>query len=171
MRSRSNRGAGAPRRLPREDGVKAEAEIQLKVVEGAVGYHLRRALTVVLEDVGARMRTLGLKPRDFTVMSVIRANPGVNATRIADSLPMKRSNLSVLLVSLKKRGLVRRAAGEDFARSQSLFLTQQGVALLEEARRLHREHLGVIEGILGRSQMAQLIRLLRKLGASAPKST
>lgn len=142
----------------------------MNVVEGAVGYHLRRGLTVVLDDVGARMRTLGLKPRDFTVMSVIRANPGINATRIADSLPMKRSNLSVLLVSLKKRGLVRRAEGEDFARIQSLYLTEQGVALLEEARRLHREHLSFIESLLGRSEMAQLLRLLRKLGASAPKS-
>jgi DNA-binding MarR family transcriptional regulator len=171
MKRRSNRRPGAPRPLPREDGVNAEAEIQLNAVDGAVGYHLRRGLTVVLEDVGARMRTLGLKPRDFTVMSVIRANPGINATRIADSLPMKRSNLSVLLVSLKKRGLVRRADGEDFARSQSLSLTEEGVALLEEARRLHGDHLSFIESILGRTEMAQLIRLLRKLGASAPKST
>ena len=144
--------------------------MKLNAVEGAVGYHLRRALTVVLEDVGQRMRTLGLKPRDFTVMSVIRANPGINATRIADSLPMKRSNLSVLLVSLKRRGLVRRAHGEDFARSQSLFLTQEGAKLLEEARHLHRAHLGFIETLLGRSDMARLIRLLRKLGAHVPKS-
>jgi DNA-binding MarR family transcriptional regulator len=114
---------------------------------------------------------LALKPRDFTVMSVIRANPGINATRIADSLPMKRSNLSVLLVRLKKRGLVRRADGEDFARSQSLYLTSEGATLLEEAGVLHREHLRFIEGILGRTEMAKLIRLLRKLGASAPKST
>ena|ERR1700758_5251265 len=171
MKTRSNRGTAAPRQMQREEGAQAEPEVKLNAVEGAVGYHLRRALTVVLEDVGHRMRTLGLKPRDFTVMSVIRANPGINATRIADSLPMKRSNLSVLLVSLKRRGLVRRADGEDFARSQSLFLTKEGVALLEEARRLHREHLSHVEGILGRSEMAQLIRLLRKLGAHIPKST
>jgi DNA-binding MarR family transcriptional regulator len=144
----------------------------LNAVEGAVGYHLRRALTVVLEDVGTRMRTLDLKPRDFTVMSVIRANPGINATRIADSLPMKRSNLSVLLVSLRRRGLVRRADGEDFARSQSLVLTSEGAALLEAARKLHREHLDHVVGILGRSDLAKLIRLLRKLGGvHAPKST
>lgn len=142
----------------------------MKAVEGAVGYHLRRAQNVVLEDVGRRMRTLGLKPRDFTVMSVIGANPGINASRIAESLPMKRSNLSVLLVSLKRRGLVRRADGEDFGRIQSLHLTPEGVALLEEARRLHREHLSFIESILGRSEMTQLMHSLRKLGSYVSES-
>jgi DNA-binding MarR family transcriptional regulator len=139
----------------------------LKAVEGAVGYHLRRAQTMVLEDVGRRLRTLGLNPRDFTVMSVIGANPGINASRIAESLPMKRSNLSVLLVRLKRRGLVRRADDEDFGRIQSLHLSREGITLLEEARRLHREHLSFLESILGRSEMAQLIRSLRKLGSYA----
>jgi DNA-binding MarR family transcriptional regulator len=142
----------------------------LQAVEGAVGYHLRRAQTVVLDDVGRRLRTLGLNPRDFTVMSVIGANPGINASRIAESLPMKRSNLSVLLVRLKRRGLVRRAAGEDSGRIQSLHLTREGVRLLEDARRLHREHLSFVEKILGRSRMAQLIRALRKLGSYAPET-
>jgi len=130
-----------------------------------VGYHLRRAQMVILEDVGRRMGTLDLNPRDFTVMSVIGANPGINATRIAESLPMKSSNLSVLLVKLKRRGLVRRADGEEFGRIQSLHLTGEGVAILEEARRLHREHLSFLEDLLGRSAMAQLIRTLRKLGS------
>ena len=165
MKHHSSSRRGKSPRLPPDEGTQTTAEIELKAVEGAVGYHLRRAQTVVLEDVGRRMRTLGLRPRDFTVMSVIGANPGVNASRIAESLPMKRSNLSVLLVRLKRRGLVRRADGEDFGRIQSLHLTPEGEALLEEARRLHREHLRFLEGILGRSQMAQLLRALRKLGS------
>jgi len=165
MKKASRARRGPPRRPSPDEGTQAAAEISLKAVEGAVGYHLRRAQTMVLEDVGRRMRTLGLNPRDFTVMSVIGANPGINASRIAESLPMKTSNLSVLLVKLKRRGLVRRAAGEEFGRIQSLHLTREGIALLEEARRLHREHLGYLESILGRAEMAQLIRTLRKLGS------
>jgi len=162
---------GAPRRLSPDEGTPVPAQISLKAVEGAVGYHLRRAQTVVLDDVGRRMGTLGLNPRDFTVMSVIGANPGINASRIAQSLPMKTSNLSVLLVKLKRRGLVRRADGEEFSRVQSLHLTREGVELLEEARRQHREHLSFLERILGRAQMAQLIRALRKLGSYGSEST
>src|SRR6185437_5843023 len=165
MRKTSSTRRGPPRRLSPDEGTEAAAEISLKAVEGAVGYHLRRAQTVVLEDVGRRMGTLGLNPRDFTVMSVIATNPGINATRIAESLPMKASNLSVLLVKLKRRRLVRRADGEEFGRIQSLHLTKEGLTLLEEARRLHREHLAFLEGILGRSEMAELIRSLRKLGS------
>ena len=154
-----------------DEGTPVPAQISLKAVEGAVGYHLRRAQTVVLDDVGRRMGTLGLNPRDFTVMSVIAANPGINASRIAQSLPMKTSNLSVLLVKLKRRGLVRRADGEEFSRVQSLHLTREGVELLEEARRQHREHLSFLERILGRAQLAQLIRALRKLGSYGSEST
>jgi len=157
--------------LSPDEGTPVPAQISLKAVEGAVGYHLRRAQTVVLDDVGRRMGTLGLNPRDFTVMSVIGANPGINASRIAQSLPMKTSNLSVLLVKLKRRGLVRRADGEEFSRVQSLHLTCEGVELLEEARRHHREHLSFLERILGRAQMAQLIRALRKLGSYGSEST
>ena len=169
MKTASSMRRGTPRRVS-PDGTQGAAEISLKAVEGAVGYHLRRAQTMVLEDVGHRMRTLGLKPRDFTVMSVISANPGINASRIAESLPMKRSNLSVLLVRLKRRGLVRRADGEDFSRIQSLHLSSEGSDLLEQARRLHREHLRFLESILGRPAMAQLIRSLRKLGSYVPES-
>lgn len=165
MKNLSSPRRGSLRRPPPGERTQAGSEINLKAVEGAVGYHLRRAQTVVLDDVGRRMRSLGLNPRDFTVMSVIGTNPGINASRIAESLPMKRSNLSVLLVRLKRRGLVRRADGEDFGRIQSLHLTPEGVMLLEEARRLHREHLAFVERILGRSEMAQLIRSLRKLGS------
>ncbi len=142
-----------------------QLEVVLNVVEGAVGYHLRRAQTMVLEDVGRRMRPLGLGPPEFTVMSVLHANPGINATRIAESLPMKRSNLSVLLARLKRRGLVQRAQGEESGRIQSLCLTPEGETLLESARRLHREHLKFLEGILGRTEMARLIKTLRKLGS------
>jgi DNA-binding MarR family transcriptional regulator len=170
MKSTSRTRRRTPRRLSPDEGPQAAAEISLQAVEGAVGYHLRRAQTVVLDDVGRRMGALGLNPRDFTVMSVIGANPGINASRIAESLPMKTSNLSVLLVKLKRRGLVRRAAGEEFGRIQSLHLTREGVALLEEARRLHREHLEFLERILGRSEMAQLIRSLRKLGSYESES-
>jgi len=148
----------------------APAAISLKAVEGAIGYHLRRAQTFVLDDIGRRMEILGLNPRDFTVMLVISANPGINATRIADSLPMKASNLSVLLLKLKRRGLVRRAAGEEFGRIHSLHLTRDGMAILEQARRLHFEHLRFIESLLGRLEMARLIRLLRKLGSHAGES-
>src|SRR5436305_1203051 len=109
MTSTSRPRRGTPRRMSADKGTQAAVEVSLKSVEGAVGYHLRRAQTVVLEDLGRRMATLGLNPRDFTVMSVIDANPGINASRIAESLPMKSSNLSVLLVRLKRRGLVRRA--------------------------------------------------------------
>jgi DNA-binding MarR family transcriptional regulator len=171
MKSHSSSRRGTSRRLPPDEGTQPEVGISLKAMEGAVGYHLRRAQTVVLEDLGRRFRKLGLNPRDFTVMSVIGANPGINASRIAESLPMKRSNLSVLLVRLKRRGLVRRAEGEEFNRIQSLHLTQEGSAMLEQARRLHREHLSFLEGVLGRSEMAQLIRSLRKLGGHMPELT
>lgn len=77
---------------------------------------------------------------------------------------MKRSNLSVLLARLKRRGLLKRADGEESGRVHSLCLTPEGEALLESARRLHREHLRLLEGILGKSEMTQLIKLLRKLG-------
>jgi DNA-binding MarR family transcriptional regulator len=150
--------------------MEGESEVDLNVVEGAVGYHLRRAQTMVLEDVGRRMKPLGLGPPEFTVMAVMHANPGINATRIAESLPMKRSNLSVLLARLKRRGLVQRSDGEESGRVHSLCLTREGEALLEHARRLHREHLRFLESILGRNEMARLIKTLRKLGNYRPES-
>lgn len=157
---------GSARRPPRgRESTEGRSEVVLNVVEGAVGYHLRRAQTMVLEDVGRRIKPLGLAPPEFTVMSVLHANPGINATRIAESLPMKRSNLSVLLARLKRRGLVQRAEGEESGRVHSLCLTREGQALLESARRLHREHLRFLEGILGRNEMARLIKTLRKLGS------
>jgi DNA-binding MarR family transcriptional regulator len=142
--------------------------VRLDVVEGAVGFHLRRAQTFILDDLGRRMGTLELKPREYTVLSVIQANPGINAERIAEALPMKPSNLSVLLASLKKREVIRRADGASFGGVYAIFLTERGEALLAAARRLHTEHLNFVESVLGDGGMACLIEALRKLGDYRP---
>jgi DNA-binding MarR family transcriptional regulator len=147
-----------------------QEEADLKAVEDAVGYHLRRAQTVVLDDVVRRLRPLGIGPPEFTVMSVMQTNPGIHATRLAESLPMKRSNLSVLLARLRRRGLICRNDGEDFGRVQALRLTPEGLALLEKARSLHGEHLKLFESILGKEGMARLIKMLRKLANYRPES-
>jgi len=149
-------------------GEEAPSAVNLEAVEEAVGYHLRRAQTVIMNDVGARLRTLGLTPRDYSIMSVVQSNPGINAERIAESLPMKASNLSVQLLALKKRGVVRRARGERFARAQSLHLSKEGEALLEQARHLHDEHVSFVESVLGSADLQHLIKLLAKLGNYQP---
>jgi MarR family transcriptional regulator, organic hydroperoxide resistance regulator len=143
-------------------------KVSLEAVEEAVGYHLRRAQTVVMNDVGARLQALGLTPRDYSIMSVVQANPGINAERIAESLPMKASNLSVQLLRLKKRGVIQRAKGEKFGRSHSLFLSKEGEVLLKQARKLHDEHMAFVESVLGRTELSRLIGLLRKLGNYGP---
>jgi DNA-binding MarR family transcriptional regulator len=151
--------------------LKAEAAaspINREAVEEAIGYHLRRAQTVVMNDVSARLQTLGLTPRDYSIMSFVGANPGINAERIAESLPMKPSNLSVQLLRLKKAGIIERASGERFGRVHSLHLSKEGEALLQRARRLHGEHMAFVESVLGRANLQTLIGLLGKLGDYRP---
>ncbi len=99
---------------------------------------IRRAhqisVSLFLEETGA----LGITNRQYGIMLVLKAEPGIDQITVAKLLGLDRSTTGMVLTKLEDAGLVGRVVGDD-RRKRSLKLTPTGERMLkrlaEPARR------------------------------------
>ncbi len=111
----------------------------------------------------AALEPHGLHPRDFGVMVVLAAHPGLTQHDLAESSEVDRSSLVAVLDGLEARGLAERRAHPEDRRKRAVHLTAKGEAafrtLQGEARDVGRELLAPLDA----AERKELQRLLRKL--------
>jgi len=137
--------------------------VDLGQLPETIGYTLRRAQISVFQDFHNGMAALELRPAQFSVLHVLRHNPGVRPSQVAEALAIKRTNFVPLLDELEGRGLVERRRDPEDGRAFSLHLSAEGEALLRRAERLVRTHERRVAARLEPGGAAQLLRLLRQL--------
>lgn len=102
---------------------------------------LERALTV-------RLTPIGLKPAQLDVLMNLYRHPGMSQHDLARRLLVGRSNITMLLPQLEKRGLLRRQGDEKDKRILRLTLTEAGEELLMRALKIH---MALIEAAMSQS--------------------
>jgi len=138
--------------------------IDLGYLDGLLGYRLRRAQLAVFQDFIQSMRDYDLRPAQFSVLAIIKANPGLKQSRISEALGINRANFVALLDELEARKLARRAPAPGDRRSNALFLTPKGENFLDEAfQHLQARHERRLDDALGNPEKQQLLALLGKL--------
>jgi len=133
------------------------------VLPGLLGYQLRLAQLAVFRDFERAAGGFGISPGRFGVLALIDANPGVSQSRLAQAAGLDRSTMVAVLDRLEERRLVERRAGPD-RRTNGLWLTRGGRALLAKLSRRVAEHEARIAARLSPAERAQLVRLLGRLG-------
>ncbi len=98
-----------------------------------------RACHMLERTLTARLGPLDLKPAQLDVLMNLYRHPGLSQHDLARRLLVGRSNITMLLPQLESRGLLRREGDEKDRRVLRLTLTDTGVALLMEARKVHME--------------------------------
>lgn len=114
--------------------------LDMRAIEGHVGYLLRRAQLVVFEDVIRALEPHGLRPATYSALVVIDANPGRSQREIASALGIQRPNFVAMMDEFETRGLAERLQSLTDRRSHALRLTERGKVLLDEANRSVRSH-------------------------------
>lgn len=150
-----------PNRLPDEPDT---ADVRLGPLAELLGYRLRRAQLSVFQDFISKMKDFELRPAQFSVLTIIKANPGLKQSRVSEALGINRANFVALLDELEERKLARRAPSAEDRRSNALYLTPKGEAFLDEAlQHLQTHHERRLEKRLGEAGKRQLLSLLQKL--------
>lgn len=150
-------------RAPEPVADTADAPIDLGMLVDLVGYHVRLAQMAVFADFEQSLGDLALSPGLFGLLVIVEANPGLRQTQLAKAARLDRSTLVPALDKLEARELVERRAAPDDRRSNGLFLTAQGTALLTQAKRAVRTHEKRIARGLTATEHATLIDLLDRL--------
>jgi len=128
-----------------------------------IGYNCRRAYLCIFDVFRERMATVALRPVDYSVLVLVRANPEVNQKRLARALSIDPPNMATLLDRLEARKLVVRKRNPEDKRSQLLLLTPQGQKLCEAAEAIVAKLEIDATSALTKDERAQLIRLAQKI--------
>lgn len=132
---------------------------------GLVGYNLRRAYLVVQSLFDDRMEKHDLRQAEFSVLVVVKDNPGINQKALAVALVVAPPNLATLLDRLEARGLLTRQRNPDDKRAQLVELTAQGTRLCGRSLKAAAEADDAAVGRLSAAEREQLKVLLRKIFA------
>lgn len=142
---------------------RARASVDWGVLDELVGFHLRRAQSVVFEKFMKLAKDERVTPGQFGVLTLIESNPGLNQSGLAGALGIERSTMVAVINALEDRGLVRRKESTADRRSYVLSLTKQGKDLLKVANGKVRQNEDMISAVLDDTERDTLVKLLKKI--------
>ena len=154
------RGKAGEGRLP---VVSAVDQVDTRYLQTLLGYNARRAALTIIEGFLERMAEFGLRPVDFSVMSVIHHNPGVTSRQLCAALNLLPPNLVGLIQSLEARGLIHRLPHPTDGRAMGLHPTPQGQALMVQAEQAASDLEVERSARLTPAQRKTLLELLQKI--------
>lgn len=128
-----------------------------------VGYNCRRAYLAVMPLFDERMEKYALRAVDFSVLTLINANPNLTQRRLSQAVNVSPPNMATLLDRLEERGLLVRQRNPFDKRSQTLVLTAEGAKICAKAEETVSELEAEATGMLTDAERAQLLHLLQKV--------
>jgi DNA-binding MarR family transcriptional regulator len=140
--------------------------VEFGVLEGHLGYAIRRLQVWIFQDFIRKLKQIDLRPAQFSVLVVIGTNPGLSQADVAEALGIERARLVHVLDLLEGRKLIERIRSVTDRRSHALHLTAEGQKFLKRAQALAAEHEADLARKLGTARHAQLLQLLNDAGLS-----
>lgn len=132
-------------------------------LQSLLGYNARRASLAIIEQFHLDMAGFDLRPVDFSVLSLIRHNPGITSRQLCHALNIQPPNMVVFLKNFEKRQLVGRAPHPTDGRAMGLTLTDSGEALMQQAEKTAMDSGLKATSSLTESERQTLARLLQKI--------
>ena len=132
-------------------------------LQSLLGYNARRASLAIIEQFHIDMASFDLRPVDFSVLSLIRHNPGITSRQLCHALNIQPPNMVVFLKSFEKRQLVEREPHPTDGRAMGLTLTESGEALMQEAEKTANDSGLKASSALTDGERQTLSRLLQKI--------
>jgi DNA-binding MarR family transcriptional regulator len=141
-----------------------DADIAFGALGNLLGYHLRRAHVATFQNFAKVLDDWNISPGQVGVLALVRANSGINQTRIGNALGIDRSTLVAVIDRLEERKLIARTPSPTDRRSHALVLTEAGERYLAELLPQVHEHERQIASKLSAEERATLIELLSRVG-------
>ena len=110
-------------------------KVNTRYLETLVGYNARRAALTVIGRFMEEMAVYGLRPVDFSALSLITHNPGITSRQLCNTLGLQAPNIVAMVNGFEKRGLIARHAHPHDGRAFGLVLTPDGRALMTKAEK------------------------------------
>jgi DNA-binding MarR family transcriptional regulator len=136
-------------------------DVDVGPMGSSLGFLLRMAQLQSFEQYFTDYKGIGLKPGEFSVLTLILNNPSVRQGVLARRLMIKRAHMTKLVRSLEERGYVERSIPDEDRRSVMLKLTGEGRSFMRRKWSLFMRYEQARRSPLSAEQEQQLIRLLQ----------
>lgn len=141
----------------------AVEQVDTSYLESLVGYNARRATLVIVDAFLRTMAVYGLKPVEFSVLSLISHNPGITSRQLCSTLNIQPPNLVGMINQLQRRELITRRPHPHDGRAMGLHLTPEGRKMVRQAEVTASELEDAATARLSSTERKTLIQLLRKI--------
>jgi DNA-binding MarR family transcriptional regulator len=136
---------------------------ELARLYAAPGHLIRRCQQIAVAIFVDETRDFDLTPVQYAALVVVRAQPGVDQTRLVNLIALDRSTIGSVVERLEAKGLILRQAGTEDRRTKRLYPTEAGITLLASVteavdRAQHR-----ILAPLSAAERAQFLLMLARL--------
>lgn len=138
-------------------------ELHTAHLEALLGYNTRRAALHIIGAFMQNMAEFDLRPAEFSVLSLIRHNPGITSRQLCAALNILPPNLVVILKQFEKRGLIARKPHPTDGRAIGLSLTDKGDTLVAAAEEVSASSDLSSTQSLKAAERKTLTRLLQKI--------
>jgi DNA-binding MarR family transcriptional regulator len=151
--------------------VASDGEIDMGVLPSLMGYMLRQAFLTVSADYFVALETEEIRQVQFSILEVVKRNPGIRPSEVAAAIGVKRANMVPLLTELERRGMIHRETIASDRRAQALALTDIGETQLRRLHTLVPPHEDRLAERLGPNGREQLLHLLHALVSGSETDT
>lgn len=145
---------------------KKDAEsVDFGILNELIGYRLRRAQLTFFSSFASTCADLGISPGLFGVLEIVRRNPGLTQTSVAQALGNDRSAMVAAVDKLEKMNLIERRPSKKDRRSYALYMTDYGSRWYTEAEQRVRGHEASFDNLLEAGEKEWLLDILARLSA------
>ncbi|MEI9852372.1 MAG: MarR family transcriptional regulator [Sphingomonas sp.] len=128
-----------------------------------IGYLIRRTHQIADAIFDREMRELSLTPVQYGILIAVFSYEGIDQLQLGQVIGFDRTTISYVVRKLAAKGLIRKFKETGDRRSNLLALTQQGHALLAEARPIAAACSAMMLEELSAEEQATLLSLLDKI--------
>lgn len=112
----------------------SDKEIDLGDLPDQLGFLVRRVQLWVFREFTRELARFDITLAQYSVLTVVGANPGINQLAVASALTIERAGLGRLIERLEARNLLKRLPSTVDRRSYVLHLTPEGRKSLARMR-------------------------------------
>jgi DNA-binding MarR family transcriptional regulator len=141
----------------------AVEQVDASYLESLMGYNARRATLAIMDSFFRQMAVYGLRPVDFSVLSLIAHNPGITSRQLCSALAIQPPNLVGIISQLQKRDLITRRPHPRDGRAMGLHLTTEGKKMIRQAEVTASELEETATARLSAAERKTLMQLLKKI--------
>ncbi|MGH6657505.1 MAG: MarR family winged helix-turn-helix transcriptional regulator [Actinocrinis sp.] len=131
----------------------------------SVAFLLSKLGYEVSRDLRARLRPLGIEPRQFGLLRLLARTDGVSQRALGQMLEITANRMVALIDDLERKGLIERRSHPADRRAYAVSLTDTGAAVLDRAFEVA---VGIESEVCSRVndvERTQLLALLSKVAA------